>query len=403
MSQGFFYVNVEIMIKEANRLSNISEYYFSTKLQEIRDLQAQGKDIINLGIGNPDMKPSPRTIAALSASSEQEGNHGYQNYRGVLELRTAIANWQERMFRVKANPITEVLPLMGSKEGIMHITNAFVNPGEEVLMPNPGYPTYASVTNLIGGNVRYYNLTSENAWQIDIAELENQDLTKVKLMWVNYPHMPTGARGTTKMFSALIRLAHAHGFLLCNDNPYSLTLNDSPKSILEIDGAKEVALELNSLSKSHNMAGWRIGWVTAHEQYINAILKVKSNVDSGMFLPVQHAAIAALDNLPDWHARQNLVYEKRRILAWKFMKEIGAKYVDDQVGMFVWAKVSDDIVDVEKFVDELIYKAGVFIAPGKIFGSNGNRYVRVSLCSSEEILSEAVVRVKNYLKTNKVW
>lgn len=387
------------MIKEANRLNSIHEYYFSAKLQELRNLADQGKHIINLGIGNPDMMPSENTISELMRSVQQGKNHGYQSYRGVPELRGAIAKWQQQVFNVNAKPGTEILPLIGSKEGIMHITHAFVNEGDEVLVPNPGYPTYSSVTNLIGGKVKYYNLTEDNNWLVDVDVLRKQDLSNVKLMWINYPHMPTGAKGAIEMFEDLIKLAKENDFLLCNDNPYSLILNDAPTSIMALTGAKSVALELNSLSKSHNMAGWRIGWVTAHEQYINAILKVKSNIDSGMFLPVQQAAIEALNNSPEWHRLQNSAYQKRQKIAWQIMDEIGASYDKNSVGMFIWAKVNDQIKDIEAFVDSLIYEAGVFITPGKVFGSNGNRYLRISLCSTEEVLTEALARIRNFMKT----
>ena len=390
------------MITEANRLKNINEYYFSRKLQEIRDLEQNGKDVINLGIGNPDMMPSENTIDALNLSSNKKGHHGYQSYRGIAELRTAIADWQKSVFNITVDANSEILPLMGSKEGIVHVLNAFINPGDEVLVPNPGYPSYTAAALLAGGKVRNYNLVEQNNWLIDVNELEKQDLSKVKLMWVNYPHMPTGVKGSIEMFKSLVELAYKHNFLLCNDNPYSLILNDNPKSLLEIEGAKEVSLELNSLSKSHNMAGWRIGWVTSNSQYINSILKVKSNMDSGMFLPLQHAAISALNNIHEWHSEQNVEYRKRRELAWHLMDSIGASYSKDGVGMFVWGKISDSIIDVDKFVDELIYQAGVFIAPGNVFGSNGKRFVRVSICSSVSVFEKAIEDINNYLKSVKL-
>lgn len=389
------------MIKEADRLSSISEYYFSKKLQEIATLNSNGKDVINLGIGNPDMMPSNSTLEALNNSAQQSGNHGYQSYKGVPEFREAIANWNQKVFNIDINPINEILPLLGSKEGIMHISSAFVNPGDEVLVPNPGYPTYSSVSKLVGAKIRNYNLLPENNWEINVEELKQQNLSKVKIMWINYPHMPTGAKGSSQMFDDLIQLAKKNHFLICNDNPYSLILNNTPKSIFGSKGAKSVALELNSMSKSHNMAGWRIGWVAGHEEYIKTILKVKSNIDSGMFLPVQHAAIEALNNSHDWHNDQNKEYEERRLKVWQLLDTLGATYTKDQAGLFVWAKVNEAIEDVVQFVDELIYKAGVFVAPGGIFGSMGDRYIRVSLCSSPEIFDKALNRIKKNIINKK--
>lgn len=389
------------MIAESNRLNGIKEYYFSQKLQEIRELQASGQEIINLGIGNPDMMPSINTIEALNQSSYHTENLGYQSYRGIIELRKAISTWQKQIFNVQTIADTEILPLMGSKEGIIHISNAFLNQDDEVLVPDPGYPTYATAALLAGAQVRKYDLKERDNWQIDIDQLAQTDLSKVKLMWVNYPHMPTGTKGNMDMFKALVTLAQKNNFLLCNDNPYSLILNDSPQSILEIEGAKEVCVELNSLSKSHNMAGWRIGWVSGDSSYINTILKIKSNMDSGMFLPIQHAAISALSNSKDWYHEQNVEYEKRRELAWHLIDVIEGSYTKNSVGMFVWAKISDKILDVEDFVDDLIYKAGVFVAPGSAFGSNGSRFVRVSLCASIEKFTEAIVKVTEFMKNRE--
>ncbi|MDH5476522.1 MAG: aminotransferase class I/II-fold pyridoxal phosphate-dependent enzyme [Cyclobacteriaceae bacterium] len=383
------------MIKEANRLHDINEYYFSEKLQEIANLNSKGKDIINLGIGNPDMIPSAPTLEALTTSAQQVGNHGYQSYKGVLEFRNAIADWSRDFFNIEVNPVSEVLPLLGSKEGIMHISSAFVNPGDEVLVPNPGYPTYSSVSKLVGAKIRNYNLLPDNNWEINIEELKQQDLSKVKIMWVNYPHMPTGAKGSSQMFDELIELAKENQFIICNDNPYSLILNDNPRSIFTNKSAKSVALELNSMSKSHNMAGWRVGWVIGHEDYIKTILKVKSNVDSGMFLPVQHAAIQALNNSHQWHENQNLEYAVRRVKAWQLLDTLGANYSKDQAGLFIWAKVSDDVENVIQYVDNLIYKAGVFVAPGSIFGDMGERYIRISLCSTSETFDKAIDRIEN--------
>lgn len=383
-----------MIIEPAKRLNNVQEYYFSRKLSEIARLREQGKSIINLGIGSPDLMPAPSTIEVLQRASTSPANHGYQSYRGAPQLRHAIAKWTEATYETKVDAEKEILPLMGSKEGIMHIMMAFLNPGDEVLVPNPGYPTYAAVAELVGAKVQYYELKEENNWSIDIAALRQSDLSKVKMMWVNYPHMPTGTNGNDELFQELIAFAKEQQILLVNDNPYSLVLNPQPKSILSYEGAMEVAIELNSLSKSHNMAGWRVGWLLGAASYINTVLKVKSNMDSGMFLPLQLAAAEALQNGEEWHQARNRVYTERRELVYALLDKLGCIYRKDQVGLFVWAKVDDEVESVEAFVDHLLYEAGVFITPGFIFGSQGDQYVRVSLCSNVETLKEAIKRLQ---------
>ncbi|MDN5203146.1 aminotransferase class I/II-fold pyridoxal phosphate-dependent enzyme [Fulvivirgaceae bacterium BMA10] len=389
-----------MIIPEANRLNHVKEYYFSRKLQEIRDMQAQGKDVINLGIGNPDFAPSEATIEALMQSANNPANHGYQSYKGVPELRSAIAGWYTRIYNVALDPDREILPLIGSKEGIMHISMAFLNEGDEVLVPNPGYPTYTSVSRLVGAKIKTYNLDENNDWGIDVHQLKNMDLSRVKIMWVNFPNMPTGANGSDGLFNELIALARENKFLICNDNPYSLILNNNPRSLLKYEGAMEVMLELNSLSKSHNMAGWRLGWVSGQADYINTVLKVKSNMDSGMFLGLQHAAIEAMNNTDDWHREQNKIYEQRRALTWELLDLLDCRYNKNQTGMFVWAKVPERVEHVEKFLDELLHGAHVFITPGFIFGSNGERFVRASLCNKVEVVKDAMVRIEKFVKSN---
>jgi aspartate/methionine/tyrosine aminotransferase len=384
------------MIQTAKRIANVEEYYFSRKLAEVRSLDTPELRVINLGIGSPDQAPSSATIDALIASAKNPAHHGYQNYKGIPAFRQAIADFYRRVYNTTLNTETEILPLMGSKEGIMHIAMAFVNDGDEVLIPNPGYPTYSSVANLVGAKLRPYALKESLNWGIDIAELEKSDLSKVKIMWVNFPHMPTGRVASREELKALVDLARKHQFLIVNDNPYSLILNDSPMSILSIDGADEVALELNSLSKSHNMAGWRLGWVAGKKEFIEAVLKVKSNMDSGMFLGLQHAATEALKNGDVWFKELNQVYRQRKQVALQLLDVLGCTYAD-QSGLFVWAKAPDHIADVEKWIDEILYGTKVFITPGFIFGEAGRRYIRVSLCCTETMLQEALERVKSFL------
>jgi aspartate/methionine/tyrosine aminotransferase len=385
-------------IAEANRLAEVGEYYFSKKLKEINEIEKRGVNVINLGIGNPDLPPSESTISTLVSSAINPENHGYQSYRSSSDLRQAISEFYNKTYSVDLNPETEVLPLIGSKEGIMHISMAFLNPGDEVLVPNPGYPAYTSASKILDVAVKYYDLKEENNWQIDIAELKSKDLSKVKIMWINYPHMPTGVLPSDGMFKELVSLTKENNFLLCNDNPYSLVLDENPESLLSVDGAKEVSLELNSLSKSHNMAGWRLGWVAGNNNYIESVLKVKSNIDSGIFLPIQHAAVEALKNPPEWHSERNKILSGRREAVFELLNSLNCAYDKNQVGMFVWAKLPESIVNAEEFIDELLNKANVFITPGFIFGSNGMRYVRVSLCSSRQKINEAIQRVKSKLK-----
>lgn len=387
-----------ITIKTANRIANVEEYYFSRKLAEVRSLDTPELRVINLGIGSPDMAPSNKTIDALIASAKNPANHGYQSYKGIPQFRKAIADFYRNVYGVNLDTETNILPLMGSKEGIMHIAMAFVNEGDEVLIPNPGYPTYSSVANLVGARLRPYNLREDRNWAVDIDELRQSDLSKVKVMWVNYPHMPTGKVATREEMKALVDLAREHQFLIVNDNPYSLILNNSPLSILSIDGAEDVALELNSLSKSHNMAGWRLGWVAGKREFIDAVLRVKSNMDSGMFLGLQHAAAEALQNDKTWFSELNKIYGERKELALSILELLGCSVTKDQSGLFVWAKAPDHVTDVEKWIDEVLYGTRVFITPGFIFGDAGKRYVRVSLCCNATMLARAFSRIEKFIQ-----
>ncbi|MEO0527893.1 MAG: aminotransferase class I/II-fold pyridoxal phosphate-dependent enzyme [Bacteroidota bacterium] len=380
------------MIKTANRLHTIEEYYFSKKLREVRGLIAQGKPIINMGIGSPDLAPSKKVIDAIQKAVVDNGAHQYQSYQGLPELREAISHFYRLKFNVITDSSTEVLPLMGSKEGIMHISMAFLNEGDEVLIPNPGYPTYTSVTKLVGAIPKYYNLTDNNSWFPNIIELEKQDVSKVKLMWISYPHMPTGATASTDQLQRLVDFAGKNDILLINDNPYSFVLNASPMSILEIEGAKETALELNSLSKTFNMAGWRVGMVLGSAEHITAILKVKSNMDSGMFYGIQKGAIAALGSSAEWFDQLNQMYITRRALMFSLADKLNCTYDEKAVGMFVWAKLPHKEVSSEQFIDTILYDKDIFIAPGTIFGSNGEGYIRFSLCVAEDKIKEAISR-----------
>lgn len=385
------------MIQTANRISNVEEYYFSRKLAEVRALDAGEVRVINLGIGSPDQAPSSNAVDALIASAQNPANHGYQNYKGIPAFRKAIADFYKRTYGASLDPETMILPLMGSKEGIMHISMAFVNEGEEVLIPNPGYPTYSSVANLVGAKLRPYELREELNWGIDMEALRRSDLSKVKLMWINFPHMPTGRTASRQELRELVDLAREHQFLIVNDNPYSMILNDEPMSLLSIEGAEDVALELNSLSKSHNMAGWRLGWVAGKKTFIEAVLKVKSNMDSGMFLGLQHAATEALNNNGDeWFASLNRMYADRKQVACGILDALGCTYAEKQSGLFVWAKAPDSITDVEKWIDEILYGTKVFITPGFIFGEAGRRFIRISLCSTTGKLTEALGRIRNF-------
>lgn len=382
------------MITTAKRIANVEEYYFSRKLAEVRSLDTAELRVINLGIGSPDQAPSSNTIDALISSAKDPAHHGYQNYKGIPAFRKAIADFYKNTYQTQLDPESMILPLMGSKEGIMHISMAFVNEGEEVLIPNPGYPTYSSVTSLVGAKLRTYDLKEELNWGIDIEALKRSDLSKVKLMWINFPHMPTGRTASREELKALIDLARKNQFLIINDNPYSMILNDQPESLLSIEGADEVALELNSLSKSHNMAGWRLGWVAGNKAYIDAVLKVKSNMDSGMFLALQHAATEALNNNgKKWFSELNKLYSERKRVATQLLDLLGCSYADKQSGLFVWAKAPDHIADVEKWIDEILYGTKVFITPGFIFGEAGRRFIRISLCCTVEKLTEALNRI----------
>ncbi len=380
------------MIQTADRLATVQEYYFSKKLREVRGLIAEGRPIINMGIGSPDLDPSERVIGALQKAVVDTGAHQYQSYQGLPELRAAIAQFYETKFGVVADPLNEILPLMGSKEGIMHISMAFLNQGDAVLIPDPGYPTYTSVTKLVGAVPQYYNLAADDHWFPDLELLEKEDLSRVKIMWVSYPHMPTGATASKKQFEKLISFAKRHDILVINDNPYSFVLNDRPTSILGVEGAKEVALELNSLSKTFNMAGWRVGMVLGSSGHINAILKVKSNMDSGMFYGIQKGAIAALESPQEWYDSLNKVYASRRELIFQLADKLKCTYDKTAVGLFVWAKLPDGITSAEKFIDGILYDKNIFITPGTIFGTNGEGYIRFSLCVTKDKIKEAIER-----------
>jgi LL-diaminopimelate aminotransferase len=384
------------MIEPAKRIANVEEYYFSKKLAEVRSLDTPELPVINLGIGSPDLAPSVSTVEALIRSAENPANHGYQNYKGIPALRKAIADFYKTTYSVSLNPDTMILPLMGSKEGIMHISMAFVNEGDEVLIPDPGYPTYESVSKIAGAKVRTYLMKESRDWAPDIENLKTQDLSKVKVMWVNFPHMPTGYVASRHELQALVNLARKHDFLIVNDNPYSLILNDAPLSILSMEGAEGVALELNSLSKSHNMAGWRVGWVAGKKELVDLVLRVKSNMDSGMFLGIQHATVEALKNGKDWFEELNVVYRGRAVIAKQILHALGCSYSEKQSGLFLWAQVPHHTGDVEKWVDEILYSTKVFITPGFIFGTAGGRHIRISLCAPVEKMEQALERIRQW-------
>ncbi len=383
-----------MQIKPANRLNSVSEYYFSMKLREIAQMNAEGKNVINLGIGNPDLPPSDETIEALCADAHKPDAHGYQSYVGLPELRKGFADWYKKWYHVDLNPETEIQPLIGSKEGVLHTTLAFVNPGDSVLVPNPGYPTYTSASKLCEANIIAYDLDENNGWQPDFDALEKKDLSQVKLMWVNYPNMPTGGRATKELFEKLVAFGKKHNIVICNDNPYSFILNEEKLSILSVEGAKDICIELNSMSKSHNMAGWRMAMLASNAQFIQWILKVKSNVDSGMYRPMMVAAAQALKNTEEWHKNMNKVYARRRELAYKIMDALECKYDTNQVGMFIWAKIPDSYKDAGELADKVLYSKNVFITPGFIFGDKGKRYVRISLCCKEASLEETLRRIQ---------
>lgn len=378
----------------ADRLKTVQEYYFSKKLQEVASLISSGKDIVNLGIGSPDLPPPEKAVTALQKALENPTAHQYKSYRGIPQLREAISVFYQNHFQVNVDATQEVLPLMGSKEGIMHISMAFLNEGDGVLIPNPGYPTYTSVTKLLQATPIYYDLDPNKNWQANLQTLSKIDLSRVKIMWLNYPNMPTGAPASEKYYKELIDFATAHQIILVNDNPYAFILNDTPLSILKLDGAKNVAIELNSLSKTFHMAGWRMGMVLAKSEFINAILKVKSNMDSGMFYPLQMGAITALKTPSSWLKKQSKIYEKRRLKIWELLDLMGCQYRKNYGGMFVWAKLSGTTT-AEKMTDKMLYEYDTFITPGTIFGSGGKGYVRLSLCVCEKDIEKVINRLKN--------
>ncbi|WP_339752386.1 aminotransferase class I/II-fold pyridoxal phosphate-dependent enzyme [uncultured Winogradskyella sp.] len=380
------------MIKVANRLKSVEEYYFSKKLREVAFLKAQGKPIINLGIGSPDLEPPFKATMLLRDSLDDEGANKYQSYQGLPELREEIANFYNKHYKVSLSSQTEVLPLLGSKEGIMHISMTFLNKGDKVLVPNPGYPTYAAVTKLLEANPIFYDLEEDNNWQPDFTALERLDLKRVKIMWVNYPHMPTGANASNKFYDEVIAFGKRHNILIVNDNPYSFVLNEKPISIMRYKNAKDVCLELNSLSKTFNMAGWRVGMLVGNYDFISAVLKVKSNMDSGMFYGIQKGAIEALKCSYMWFVSLNSVYQLRRQLIWKLAEDLNCTYDKDATGLFVWAKLPPHIKS-EEFTDLVLKEHSIFITPGTVFGSNGEGYVRFSLCTSEDVIKEAIKRV----------
>ena len=379
------------MITSSDRIRFVKEYYFSRKLQEIAKIQ--NPSVINLGIGNPDLPPSETTINELIESSGDRKSHGYQLYKGIPELRFAFSEWYKNSYDVNLNPEKEILPLLGSKEGIVHTSLAFLNPGDEVLVPYPGYITYTNATRLAGAIPVTYKLNDESQWYPDFSDLKKSNLKKVKLMWVNYPHMPTGARGNVTLFKKLIEFGRTHDILICHDNPYSFILNENPLSIFTTDKEIQYSIELNSLSKSHNMAGWRVGMVAGRSEYIQAILQVKSNMDSGMFLPLQKAAVKALESPPEWQNNLNLKYMERRKHIWKILDTLGCEYRKNQAGLFVWAKIPQEFENGEEYSDWLLNTCHIFIAPGFIFGSEGNKYIRMSICVNESILNEVKNRI----------
>ena len=381
-------------IEPAQRVSMVKEYYFSKKLKEVARLNAEGRDIISLGIGGPDRPPHARVVDTLCEYAHRSDTHGYQPYVGPVELRQAYADWYRRWYGVELNPANEIQPLIGSKEGILHITLAFVNPGDGVLVPNPGYPTYTSVSRLAGAEIFTYNLKVENAWYPDFDELESLPLDRIKLMWVNYPNMPTGAPATHELYEKIVDFGRRHNILIVNDNPYSFILNDNPISMLSVEGAKDVVIELNSLSKSHNMAGWRMAMLASNAQFVEWVLKVKSNIDSGQFRPAMLAAVEALKCDSDWFDELNAVYARRRRVAERIMDALGCTFDPRQRGLFLWGKIPDAAESSEKFADNILYNARVFITPGFIFGSNGERFIRISLCATEEKMEEALTRIK---------
>lgn len=383
------------MIQPAERLNNVQEYYFSRKLKEVARMNAEGKDIISLAIGSPDMPPSPETIEKLCEVAHDPDAHGYQPTSGTPELREAMAGYYKRWYDVDIDPRTEIQPLIGSKEGILHITLAFCNPGDKVLVPNPGYPTYTSLSKILGQEIVNYNLREDKGWQPDWEQLEKMDLNGVRLMWTNYPNMPTGGNAMMETYIKLVRFAKKHDIVVVNDNPYSFIINEHPISLLQVPGAKDCCIELNSMSKSHNMPGWRVGLCATNATFISWILKIKSNIDSGTFRGLQLAAAQAYHNSDEWHHTANFqTYKRRRDIAEEIMKTMGCTFDTSQVGMFLWGRIPDSYKDCEELTERILHEARVFITPGFIFGSNGNRYVRISLCAKDEKMREALGRIR---------
>lgn len=391
--------NLTTNITPANRVASIKEYYFSTKLREVARLNAEGHNIISLGIGGPDRPPHPEVINTLCTEASKPDAHGYQSYVGLPQLRQAFARWYKANYDVDLDPATEIQPLIGSKEGILHTTLTFVNPGDGVLVPNPGYPTYTSVSRLAEAEIFTYDLTEEGGWEPDFDALERLPLERIKLMWVNYPHMPTGKCASQSLFARLVDFGKRHNIVIVNDNPYSFILNDKPLSILSIPGAKDIAIEMNSLSKSHNMPGWRVGMIAANPQFIQWILKVKSNIDSGQFKPLMLAASKALECDKEWYDDVNKTYASRRLIAEDIMHALGCHFDPAQRGLFLWGRIPDQYEGSEQLADRILYEAGVFLTPGFIFGSNGNRYIRISLCATNEKMLEALQRIKKLMNT----
>lgn len=382
-------------ITPANRVGSVQEYYFSKKLKEVAEMNAAGKNVINLGVGSPDLPPSEQTIETLCEHARKANEHGYQPYVGIPELRKGFADWYKTWYNVDLDPKTEIQPLIGSKEGILHISLAFLNPGDGVLVPNPGYPTYSSVSKLVEARLIPYELKEELGWQPDFEELEKMDLSNVKLMWTNYPNMPTGANASVELYEKLVAFGRKHGIIICNDNPYSFILNEHPLSILSIPGAKEICIEMNSMSKAHNMPGWRMAMLASNAQFVQWILTVKSNIDSGQFKPMQYAAVEALSAKKEWYDNMNRVYRSRRDLAGQIMRTLGCEYDENQVGMFLWGRIPDSAESGEAIANKVLYEANVFLTPGFIFGSRGERYIRISLCCKNETLEEALKRIEN--------
>ncbi len=387
--------NKACSITPAERVSSVQEYYFSKKLKEVAEMNARGKNVISLGVGSPDLPPSKETVDALCEEARRTDAHGYQPYVGIPELREGLAEWYRRWYGVTLDAKTEIQPLIGSKEGILHISMAFLNPGDGVLVPNPGYPTYSSVSRLMEARLIPYELKEELGWQPDFDALEKMDLSGVKLMWTNYPNMPTGANASRELYEKIVDFGRRHQIVICHDNPYSFILNEHPLSILGVEGAKDICIELNSMSKAHNMPGWRMGMLASNAQFVQWILKVKSNIDSGQFRPMQKAAVEALKAPKEWYDSMNRTYRSRRDLAGRIMHALGCTYDDNQVGMFLWGRIPHTAAGSEALADKVLYEANVFVTPGFIFGSGGERYIRLSLCCKNEKLQEALERIEN--------